>query len=39
MTIVSDDPSSSTICVMCIGNFPRGVLGGEGIRPPGYTQC
>jgi hypothetical protein len=24
---------------MCIGHFPRGVLGGAGILPPGYAQC
>jgi hypothetical protein len=24
MTTASDDPSSSSLCVVCIGRFPRG---------------
>jgi hypothetical protein len=32
-TTVSDDPSSSVVCVMCIGRFPRGVPGGAGMPP------
>jgi hypothetical protein len=23
---------------MCIGHFPRGVLGGESMPPPGYVE-
>jgi hypothetical protein len=38
MTTASDDPSSSIFCVVCIGRFPRGVPGGEGMPPPGYVQ-
>jgi hypothetical protein len=38
MTTVSDDPSSSALCVMCVGRFPRGVPGGAGMPPPGYAQ-
>jgi hypothetical protein len=42
MTTASNDPSSSVLCVMCIGIFPRGVPkgGGGGGRyaPPGYAQ-
>jgi hypothetical protein len=34
MTTVSDDPSSSALCVVCAGNFPRG----GRYAPPGYTQ-
>jgi hypothetical protein len=30
MTTASDDPSSSALCVMCVGPFPRGVPGGGG---------
>jgi hypothetical protein len=36
-TTASDDPSSSALCVMCTGRFPRGVLGGGGggeVCPP-----
>jgi hypothetical protein len=29
-TTASDDPSSSALCVVCIGHFPRGVPGGGG---------
>jgi hypothetical protein len=37
-TTASDDPSSSALCVMCIG-LPRGVPGGGGrYGPPGYAQ-
>jgi hypothetical protein len=38
MTTASDDPSSSALCVVCIGRFPRGVPGGAGMPPPGYAQ-
>jgi hypothetical protein len=38
MAIASDDPFSSGICFMCVGRFPRGVLGGDRYAPPGYTQ-
>jgi hypothetical protein len=34
----SDDPSSSALCVVCTGHFPRGVLGGERYAPLGYAQ-
>jgi hypothetical protein len=33
-TIVSDDPSSSVLCVVCTGRF----LEGPGMAPLGYTQ-
>jgi hypothetical protein len=33
-TTASDDPSSSALCVMCTGHFPRGVPGGAGMPPP-----
>jgi hypothetical protein len=36
-TTASDDPSSSVLCVMCTGRFPRGVPGGGRYAPPGYT--
>jgi hypothetical protein len=39
LTTASDDPSSSALCVMCIGLFPRGVPGGGRYAPPGYAQC
>jgi hypothetical protein len=29
----SDDPSSSSLCVVCARCFPRGVLGGAGMPP------
>jgi hypothetical protein len=29
-TTASDDPSSSALCVVCTGHFPRGVPGGGG---------
>jgi hypothetical protein len=32
-TTASDDPSSSALCVMCTGRFPRGVPGGAGMPP------
>jgi hypothetical protein len=32
-TTASDDPSSSSLCVVCIGRFPRGVPGGAGMPP------
>jgi hypothetical protein len=38
MTIASDDPSSSGPGVVCVGRFPRGVLGGACMPPLGYTQ-
>jgi hypothetical protein len=38
MTTVSDDPSSSALSFVCVGCFPRGVLGGGRYAPPGYTQ-
>jgi hypothetical protein len=38
MTTASDDPSSSALCVMCVGRFPRGVPGGGRYAPPGYAQ-
>jgi hypothetical protein len=38
MTTASDDPSSNSLHVMCIGGFPRGVLGGGKYAPPGYAQ-
>jgi hypothetical protein len=28
-TTASDDTSSSDLCVVCVGRFPRGVLGGS----------
>jgi hypothetical protein len=35
MTTASDDPSSSALCVVCTGRFPRGVPGGGGeVCPP-----
>jgi hypothetical protein len=34
MTTASDDPSSSALCVMCVGCFPRGVPGGGRYAPP-----
>jgi hypothetical protein len=34
MTTVSDDPSSSALCVVCVGSFPRGVPGGGRYAPP-----
>jgi hypothetical protein len=33
-TTASDDPSSSALCVMCTGRFPRGVPGGGQVCPP-----
>ena len=38
MTTAFDDPSSSSLCVMFTGIFPRGVLGGAGMPPPGYAH-
>jgi hypothetical protein len=35
MTTMSDDPSSSVLCVVCVERFPRG--GGQ-VCPPGYAQ-
>jgi hypothetical protein len=32
-TTASDDPSSSALCVVCVGRFPRGVPGGAGMPP------
>jgi hypothetical protein len=38
-TTASDDPSSSDVCVVCIGIFPRGFPGGGRYAPPtSYTQ-
>jgi hypothetical protein len=36
MTTAFDDPSSSSLCVVCVGRFPRGVPGGGGgqVCPP-----
>jgi hypothetical protein len=34
MTTVSDDPSSSEICVVCTEHFPRGSQGGGRYAPP-----
>jgi hypothetical protein len=40
MTTASDDPSSSALCVVCAGNFPRGVLGGgAGMPPPPWLRA
>jgi hypothetical protein len=36
-TTASDDPSSSGVCVVCVGRFPRGVLGGGQVCPLGYA--
>jgi hypothetical protein len=33
-----DDPSSSDLCVMCTGRFPRGGGGGGRYAPPGYAH-
>jgi hypothetical protein len=38
LTTVSDDPSSSSLCVVCIGRFPRGVPGGGVGMPPLVTR-
>jgi hypothetical protein len=37
LTTASDDPSSSALCVVCIGRFPRGVPGGAGMPPLVYA--
>jgi hypothetical protein len=37
-TIVSNDPSRSSLCVVCIGCFLGGFQGGLGMAPPGYAQ-
>jgi hypothetical protein len=37
MTTASDDPSSSALCVVCVGRFPRGVPGGGSGMPPLVT--
>jgi hypothetical protein len=34
-TAMSDDPSSSSLCVVCTESF----LGGLGMAPLGYVQC
>jgi hypothetical protein len=34
MKTAYDDPSSSTLCVVCVGRFPRGVPGGGRYAPP-----
>jgi hypothetical protein len=36
-TTAYDDPSSSSLCVMCIGNFLGGSQGGPGMPPPSYV--
>ena len=36
-TIASDDPSSSSLCAMCIGLFLRGSQGGQ-VWPPLVTR-
>jgi hypothetical protein len=37
-TTASDDPSSSALCVVCIGCFLGGSQGGgPGMAPPGYV--
>jgi hypothetical protein len=38
-TTVSDDPSSSAICVVCTGRFLGGSQGGPSMAPLGYAQC
>jgi hypothetical protein len=41
LTIASNDPSSSVVCVVCTRHFPRGLLGGVGgarYSPPSYAQ-
>jgi hypothetical protein len=38
LTIASDDPSSSALCVMCVRRFPKGVLGGGQVCPPLVTH-
>jgi hypothetical protein len=39
MTTASDDPSSSSLCVMCVGAFLGGSQGGAGMPPPpGYAE-
>jgi hypothetical protein len=39
MTIVSDDPFSSDLCVVCSMCFPRGIPKGGRYAPLGYAQC
>jgi hypothetical protein len=34
-TTASDDPSSSSLCVVCVGCFLGGSQGGPGMAPPG----
>jgi hypothetical protein len=36
LTTVSDDPSSSALCVVCVERFPRGVPEGGRYPPPGF---
>jgi hypothetical protein len=38
METVSDDPSSSVLCVMCTEHFPRGVPGGRGKYAPPWLR-
>jgi hypothetical protein len=38
-TTTSNDPSSSSLCVVCVGHFLGGFEGGPGMPPPGYAQC
>jgi hypothetical protein len=33
-TTASNDPSSSALCVVCVGRFPRGVPRGGRYAPP-----
>jgi hypothetical protein len=37
-TTVSDDPSSSDFCVVCVGCLLGGSQGGDRYAPPGYAQ-
>jgi hypothetical protein len=36
---MSDDPSSSSFCVVCVRRFPRGVPGGGGVGMPPLVTC
>jgi hypothetical protein len=38
LTTASDDPSSSALCVVCVGSFLGGSQGGGKYGPPGYAQ-
>jgi hypothetical protein len=37
-TTACDDPSSSALCVVCVGRFLGGSQGGPGMPPHGYAQ-